>query len=745
MSKGHGWRFFQSGGVNQVMLRDAADIAAIEQLDLKLWMALSMPTTGVALDPATAALLDTDKDGRIRPFEVIAAVKWSAGVFADLGLLAKGGDSVPLSNIKDADLLATSRRILENLGKGDAKAIELADVGSLERVFAGTRFNGDGVVPADAAGDDAATRQEIEALIGVMPGVSDRSGRPGVDQGTLDAFLAQAAAHVAWVGRADSDADMAPLGLDATSAASAAVAAVRAKVDDYFARCRLAAFDTRAAAALNAQDADFQALAATDLSAASDRMAAMPLASVAAGKPLPLDGTVNPAWAAAVSDLRTKAVAPLLDGDRPALSESDWAALSAKLAAFDAWRAAKPATAVSGLGIERLRAMLAGDLRDRVMGLIAQDAALAPEYARIAAVDKMVRFQRDLYEVLTNYVNFADFYGRTVAVFQAGTLYLDARACALCIEAIEPAKHAALAGLSGAFLAYCDITRPGGLKKTIVAAVTDGDSDNLMVGRNGVFYDRNGLDWDATITKIVSNPISVREAFWMPYKKLIRMIEEQIAKRAQAAESASTDKLASAATSIATVDQRTAPAAAPAAPKKLDLGTIALIGTAIGGISALVAGFLQALFGLGFWLPLGVLGLLLLISGPSMLLASMKLRQRNLGPLLDASGWAINTRARVNIPFGASLTALAVLPPGSTRMLADPFADKRRPWVLYAALPAVAILAWCWWTGRLDRALPERFRCRRAAVEAPAAPGGEPASAAVDNPAAAQTAPLATE
>ena len=54
---------------------------------------------------------------------------------------------------------------------------------------------------------------------------------------------------------------------------------------------------------------------------------------------------------------------------------------------------------------------------------------------------------------------------------------------------------------------------------TIAAAFTAGDSDNLMVGRNGVFYDRKGRDWDATIVKIVEHPISIRQAFWLPYKQ----------------------------------------------------------------------------------------------------------------------------------------------------------------------------------------------------------------------------------
>ena len=75
----------------------------------------------------------------------------------------------------------------------------------------------------------------------------------------------------------------------------------------------------------------------------------------------------------------------------------------------------------------------------------------------------------------------------------------------------DAGRHAALAGLAKSYLAYCDCVR-GAEKLTIAAAFTDGDADNLMVGRNGVFYDRQGRDWDATITKVIENPISIRQA-----------------------------------------------------------------------------------------------------------------------------------------------------------------------------------------------------------------------------------------
>jgi hypothetical protein len=41
--------------------------------------------------------------------------------------------------------------------------------------------------------------------------------------------------------------------------------------------------------------------------------------------------------------------------------------------------------------------------------------------------------------------------------------------------------------------------------------------------------------------------------------------------------------------------------------------------------------------------------------------------KRNLGPILDANGWAVNTRARINVPFGATLTSVARLPSARAR------------------------------------------------------------------------------
>ncbi|HEX5009651.1 MAG TPA: hypothetical protein VFY71_04555 [Planctomycetota bacterium] len=681
----HTWRFARAGGFDQVRLDTAEDLARLDELDLKLWAALACPVKGLEFDERTLALIDTDKDGRVRAPEILAAVGWCDERLKDLAAIKAGTGELPLAQIDDSTdagraVLASARQILKDLGKGSSAAISLADVSDTARIFAQTRFNGDGILPANAA-DDEPTRKVIEDILACCGSLPDRSGQPGIDQARLDDFFTQLAACEAWVARGESDPALRPLG-EATAAAAAAVQAVRAKVDDWFARSRLAEFDERALEAVNRSEAEYLGVAAADMTITAQEVAGFPLARVRPGQPLSLTTGVNPAWAAALETLRTAVVAPLAGKDKTALTAADWSALVARLAPYEAWMASRPTAAVAGLPPARVREILAGPSRKAIADLIARDKALEKEAQGIAQVEQLVRLHRDFYRLLLNFVSFDDFYsGERKAIFQAGTLYLDARACELCLRVDDPARHAALAGMSKAYLAYCDCTRPSGEKLQIVAAFTGGDSDYLMVGRNGLFFDRKGRDWDATITKVVENPISVRQAFWAPYKKAVRLIDELVAKRAAASSAESDAKLAAVSQSTADAGK---PATPPPEPKKIDVGTVAALGVAFGAIGTLIAtliGYAAGLFSLPFWIIiLALLGLMLLISGPFMVIAWLKLRQRNMGPILDANGWAVNGRVKLSVRFGESLTEVAKLPPGSKTAGADPYADKPSPW-----------------------------------------------------------------
>ncbi|MCB9520526.1 MAG: hypothetical protein H6698_09155 [Myxococcales bacterium] len=704
MSTSHTWRVFRAGGFDQVSVSRSADLAALASLDQKLWVALACPVQGLEIDAATLAMIDTDGDGRIRANEVAAAAKWLTEVLVDAGSIAGGGDTVALSAIRTDTpagkaLHESAKQILANLGKADAREIALADASDTAKIFAGNPFNGDGIVTADAAGDDAVARKVIEEVIAALGGVADRGGADGVDQAKLDAFFAAAKAWSDWWGGAEGNTTILPLG-EATAAAAAAVEAVEAKVEDYFTRCGLVAFDSRAGGALNRADSDWAALAAEQLAAANEQIAAFPLAHIAAGVALPLDAGVNPAWAARLAALRADAVTPLL-GACTALTEADWRALLAKLAPYRAWASTKAGAEVESLGLGRVRELLAGDGQARVAVLLARDLELEPQAKAIESVEKLVRLQRDFAALLENFVNFRRLYDKSArAAFQTGRLFLDNRTCDLVMRVDDAGKHAAMAGLSRCYLAYLDCTRRGGTdKRSIVAAFTDGDVDFLMVGRNGVFYDNDGGDWDATITRIVENPLSIRQAFFAPYKKVAALVEQQIERFAASRESASEANLSAGVT--ATADAAAAPpapAAAPA-PRAFDVakfaGIFAAVGLAVGALGSAVAMLGSGFLALKWWqMPIAIAGILLIISGPSMLLAALKLRQRNIAPLLEANGWAINARARINIPFGRSLTALATLPEGTERTLDDPYADEKSAWpklIVLALLLAFAV------------------------------------------------------
>lgn len=706
MASSHSWKFFRAGGFDQAQIDSGADLLALKELDQKLWVALSCPTRGIEFDGRTLDLIDHDQDARVHANEILGAIAWTGRLLKDPDLMVKGSPGLALADIDDGNeegrqVLASAQYILRYLGKPDAAEISLADLADIGKLVASLDFNGDGLITPLRI-KDAKLRSTVEDILKYHGSVPDVNGEASINQEISDAFFAEIAASRDWQSRGD-DPDIRFLG-EATSSAAGAFHAIEDKVNDYFTRCALAAYDTRAAVPLSRSAEDYQSIAAQTLSAENTDIANFPLATVEPDKPLPLIAGINPAWKKQVEALRELLITPLF-GEKENLDVSEWTALRGKFAAFDAWQAAKPACKAEKLGKERILEISNSGQKDALDHLLSQDRAVESEVKAIRLVEKLLRFKRDLFKLVNNFVSFRSFYtGKDKAIFQLGTLYLDGRSCDLCVRVDDIAKHAEFASTSGLYLAYCECVRNSGAEKmSIAAAFTAGDSDFLLVGRNGIFYDRKGQDWDATIVRILDHPISIRQAFWSPYKKLIRFISEQLQKLAASKAAATNEKLIKAAMETgAPVASGTTP---PPPKVPFDVGKFAgifaAIGLALGAIGGILASLVSGILGLKLWqIPLAIMGLILLISGPAMVVAWFKLKKRNLGPVLDANGWAINARARINISFGTSLTKLAYLPEGSQRSLADPFADRKPIWPYYMlAAGAIVALIVLWYLG----------------------------------------------
>ena len=355
------------------------------------------------------------------------------------------------------------------------------------------------------------------------------------------------------------------------------------------------------------------------------------------------------------------------DAAVPGLTEEQFVEMGKKIAEYEAGKAAAEA---------------------------ANAAALAAAQAQYKPLEKLLLLCRDYVTLLHNFVSFQDFYAKRSkallgrgaadespwAIFQAGTLVIDQRACNLCLKVSDMVKHNTQAADSGMFLIYCNCKHHAtGQTMQIVAAMTVGDIRNLKVGKNALFYDRQGRDWEAEVVKIVDNPISIGQAFWSPYRKLGDWVSGLITKSAAEKEKKSFADL--------TAKLQTPPAAgqaAPAAqPAPFDIakfaGIFAAIGMAVGYIGAFftsLATGVKDIATYAWWaLPVAILSLFLVISGPSMVLAWMKLRKRNLAPLLNANGWAINADAIVNVLFGNTLTEQAQYP---IVKLKDPHAKVKK-------------------------------------------------------------------
>ena len=503
------WQYCSLGGAIRVKIASGEDIAHLGELDQKLWTVLSCPVDGLEFDRQTLDLIDTEHDGKIMVNEVVQAAQWLTSVIKDKDLILKGDsvlslDQINTDNESGKKLYDSARQILKNLGL-DKQEISVEDALDTKAIFTGTKFNGDGIITSVTADNEAQART-IADCIATIGSESDRSGESGITAELIEKFYNACAEYAQWKDKAN--AEILPFG-DNTAAAYDACNAVKDKISDFFTRCRLLSFDKTVAESVN--------VAVTDI----DSIASCPIAKPAENGILPFDG-INPAWKPAFDKFLTLTL-DFTPENKEGINEKEWNAILGKFNAYASWIGSKAGCEVESLGIERVEEILKENRKDELLALVEKDKAVKAESDSIDDVKKLMLYYRDLYRLLKNFVLFSDFYSRAPgvrAVFELGQLYIDQRCCDLCIRVADMSKHADMAKLSGMFLIYFKCSsKKLGKSMDAVAVMTDGDINDLRPGKNGIFYDLQGNDYDAVITKVVDNPVSIKQAFWAPYRK----------------------------------------------------------------------------------------------------------------------------------------------------------------------------------------------------------------------------------
>jgi hypothetical protein len=708
--------FDRHGRTYQLRIQDAEDLDAVLELDDSLWVATSAPISALSCDPTFLDLVDVDDNGRIRADEIRLAIRWLLKRLRDRSHLAERTDTVQLAWLEDSSgggrkLCATAAYVLEKLGVESRESIGIAQLSAFRESLRKNPVNGDGVIPPEASSGEEAWKF-IEDVARCVGSQEDMAGGTGVTADGLDEFIEQAEALLEWhaegaLAEGQSASDVMPLG-ERTPGAWGAVAAVREKVDGYFARCRLMQFDPRSArlVGVHAHESDPEALQSGQ--AIDDALRRAALAEPNSDGILHLDGPVNPLFAEALSDLRELALEPALGREVRDLGQADWKSVVDLLAPHGDWLVHKPAGGVESLGVEKLERYLQGTCIPTVRGLLEADREVADRMDDAEELTRLLLYHRLLLPLANNFVSFPDLYDpERRALFEMGSLVIDGRWFNFAVKVEDQAEHSKLAKTSGMYVMYVDVVRAGE-EGSFVAAVpaTAGTVGNLCAGKRGVFYDTRGRHYDARVVKIIENPISFREAMFAPFVRLGRFIGGKIEAISGSAEKELESQLGKATDKVETGVQeavRHAPDVAASAPQPAagqpvqTQGSAAsrrdlLVGASVSlaALSSAFAFITKQLAGLSTTtLVVAVLVVLVVVFLPTAIVAGYRLRRRDLSALLEGCGWAINARMRLNAIQRAQFTHHEPYPEGST-------GTPKRGRMIWALIGAILLAIAVW-------------------------------------------------
>lgn len=650
-----------------------ADLRDVLALDDSFWAATSAPVSAFHEDAAFLRYIDSDRNGRMRSDEVRAALRWLLDTLADASRVGADADEVLLDAVDKASaagpgLLVTAAYVNEQAGRKDAPDVRLADVRAAMAELRGKPLNGDGVLVPAAADDDAALKEYVEAAIAATGGSDDISGAKGVNSAQLADFAAALKDFLAWKAQgAPDNAETMPLGAD-TPAVFNLFARHKDAVDRFFFIADFQRYDPAGAEKFLVSDP----ASAT----ASGALEAAPLARPLPDGSLPLDGpNVNPLRRDVVAALRDGLFGRVLGREAPeSVAESDWKKVKATLAAYEAYLAAKKGAIVEALPADKLQGWADGPFDAAAKKLQEEDEVVAKRVAAFADLEKLLLFHRRLPRFLNNYVSLTEFYRPDeTSLFERGRLLIDGRWFNLAIEVPDAAAHAAVAKNGGLYTMYVLVEPVGGPPSfTVVVPATAGTRGNLAVGKRGVFFDLDGHEYDATITSIIENPISLKEAILSPFQNIAKSVMGKIENLGAAAQSKiekagteAADAVAEGKVPPAPAAPAPAPAAAPAAgggAAGMFMGVSVAV-AALGSAFAFIAKSVSAMSGAQRLTALLVI--LAVVLGPIVLAGVLKLMRQDMGPIIEGCGWAVNKSMRLTRKLRRQFTLTKAYPEGA--------------------------------------------------------------------------------
>jgi hypothetical protein len=684
------------------VIRTVADLTAAMQLDEAHWLATAAPVDGLKADPVFLKLLDADSNGRIMCWELRQATEWLLDVLADTAGVADGADSLSFDAINAESeqgraIRSAAGKILRRDGDDD-DLITLGEVRQIKAQVEATSVSEAGVVLPSAA-QDTDVQQFLTDIVTALGGAPHPSGASGVDEAQLEAFLAESTAYLDWRQRGTrpdqgQTNEVFPLGAE-TDSAFALFAQMRPKLEQYFAQCHAAALDESLIGRMGWTPAELDTLDLDDPAAIDRLLTEAPIARARPTLELHFDDAVNPRDEATLEALRRQVIEPILGESSPAMTARQWEQIKLAFAPHEAWIQAQPTTNIAAVDADQLTRYQELRFADAARRLIAESRETAFHLDNIRLVEKLLLYQSGLIALANNFVAFPDLYNpKQRAMFEMGAVIMDGRRFEFAVKVTSRAEHVKMATSSNMYLMYIQVTpRDGAAKFEIAVPVTGQNKGNLCLGKRGIFIDRDGQEHGAQAVYVIENPISLGEAMVAPFVRVGKMLSGKIESIASKAET-TFDAKANAAMTKVSEQPVAAPAAPPVAPNQsmASAGMLAGLGVAFAAVGSALAYITSKLSEVKWWqILIVVAGAVLAVLLPTVIVAWMKLRKRDLSAVLEGAGWAVNARMRLTRRQGRVFTHRPRLPLGSALV-----GGKKARRIIIAIL-VIAILATAGW------------------------------------------------
>lgn len=699
------------GGSTHVRVDTFAQLKEAVNVPETQWVATSAPLSSFAADARFLALLDSDHNDRIRVNELQAAVAWlSSMLSADAGVDSRSA-TLTLAHLTPAAaaIKSAAEAVLDVVGAADRATVTLEQVRAAEGPLRAAGRNGDGIVaPAQLPTSAQALAAQIVSL---FPEVKNRAGVAGVSPENLAAFRTAKASFVAHV---DSKAAVFVWG-EHSLARAQQVQAVTDVLDEHFLLCRLVASQPDARERFRLAADRIESLVG-NRAAMQAALAALPIAPPDPSGVLAFSTLHRGPHLEALQAFATDVLANTPGNDKQLLTEATWSSLKAAAAAILAWQQAYDthqlapiATSVATIADADLDAIAHAQQKD-LDDKVALDA--------IADLEKVLLLQRFLLAFANSFLAMPDLYTNHRALYERGHAILAGRRYELSLLVPDLGAHKAHTEQGTTCVVYAKVfDKEGGASFDVVLPKTRGWSNELVVGKRGLFYDLDNKEHDLVVTHIVRQPVSVMEAALSPFfrigeflnKKLESLnagVDEAVDKHSAALGNTFDGTKAAAAAALAkaplpapSAPPTGAPAAAVAGPamgNALAMGGLAV--AAVGSSVAFIAAQLKAL-SVADLISIVVVGFAA-IAGPSGFVGWLKLRRRNLAQLLEGAGWALNDRLRVTPALAARVTQTPSRVAGSSlEIVASPPVpgdpeDSHTGWKVAAVVAIVLLVLW---------------------------------------------------